>query len=117
MVTGRQLAELPPFGRRHDGRAHEATEARAVGSEDHGHVAGEVDGTEGVAGVVDVRRVQAGLAAVRPCPVGPRTDEADAGAIRVEVHGPVDAEEGVEPCRRQEVGGGVGPEQHPDLPR
>ena len=67
-VARRQLAELPPLRRRHDGRAHEPAEARPVGTEDDRHVAGEVDGADGVAGVVDVGRVQPGLAAVRRGP-------------------------------------------------
>ena len=49
-------------------RADEAAEARAVGAEDDRHVAGEVDGADGVGVVVDVGRVQAGLAAVACAP-------------------------------------------------
>ena len=57
-------------------RADEAAEARAVGAEQDRHVAGEVDGADGVGVVVDVRRVQPGLAAVGPRPVGLRADRA-----------------------------------------
>ena len=63
-VAGSELAELPSLGRGHDGRAHETAQAGAVGSEDDRHVPGEVDRADGVAGVVDVRRVEAGVAAV-----------------------------------------------------
>ena len=51
-----------------DDGADEAAEARAVGAEDDRHVAGEVDGADGVGVVVDVRRMQAGLAAVACAP-------------------------------------------------
>ena len=45
-------------------RADEAAEARAVGPEDHRHVAGEVHAADGVGVVVDVGRMQSRLAAV-----------------------------------------------------
>ncbi len=86
VVAGRELAELPPLVGRDRDRAHEAAEAGTVGPEQDRHVAGEVDRTHGVGRVVDVRRVQPGFAAVGPCPLGARADEAHAGARRVVVH-------------------------------
>ena len=68
----RPARSWPSFhrSRRDDGRrADEAAEARAVGAEDDRHVAGEVDRADGVGVVVDVRRVQAGLAAVGARPL------------------------------------------------
>ena len=98
---GASWPELPPLGAHHRGRAGEAAEAGAVGAEQHRRVAGEVDGAEGVAGVVDVRRVQAGLAAVGP---GPRRLRARRGARRCGRSGParrhVGGEEGRR-CRRR----------------
>ena len=67
-VARPQLAELPELAARDDGRADEAAEARPVGPEDDRGVAGEVERTDRVRGVVDVGRVQPGLAAVRPRP-------------------------------------------------
>ena len=68
-VARRQLAQLPQLGLHHRGRADEAAEARAIGAEDHRHVAGEVDRADCVGVVVDVRWVQAGLAAVAARPL------------------------------------------------
>ena len=63
-VAGLELAHFPKVGVDDGGGADEPAEARAVGAEDDGEVAGEVDGADGVGVVVDVGRVQAGLAAV-----------------------------------------------------
>ena len=54
-------------------RADEAAEARTVRAEDDRHVAGEIDGADRVRVVVNVRRMQARLAAVRRahCGFGP----------------------------------------------
>ena len=79
-VLGPQLAELPAVAGGDDRGAHEAAEARTVGPEDDRHVAGEVDRADGVGGVVDVRRMQAGVAAVGARPLRARTDQAHAGA-------------------------------------
>ena len=92
-VAGLELPDLPKL-RLHDARrAHESAEARAVRPEDDRHVAGEIDGADGVGVVVDVRRMQARLAAVAPRPVRLRTDEPDAGAGGVEMHLPIGGEE------------------------
>ena len=88
----------------HRQRAHEAAEAGAVGAEDDRHVAGEVDRADRVGRVVDVRRVQAGLAAVGARPLGLRADQADAGAGRVVVHRPRGGGEGGDALGGEEVG-------------
>ena len=67
-VAGPQLAELPQLAAGDDRRADEAAERRAVRSEDDRGVAGEVDRADGVGGVVDVRGMQPGLAAVARAP-------------------------------------------------
>src|SRR5262245_29494328 len=67
-VTRGELADLPQLGLHDRGGADEAAETGAVGAEDDRHVAGEVDGADGVGVVVDVRRMQAGIAAVGACP-------------------------------------------------
>ena len=66
---GLQLADLPELGADDRRRADEAAEARPVGAEDDRHVAGEVDGADRVGVVVDVRRMQAGFAAVGARPL------------------------------------------------
>ena len=72
-ITGAQLPELPAVGRGDRRRADEAAEARTIRTEDDRHVAGEVDGAEGVGVVVDVRGMRPGVAAVlaRPPRRGP----------------------------------------------
>ena len=67
-VARRELADLPQIGLDHHERADEPAQRRAVGPEDDRHVAGEVDGPDGVGVVVDVRGVQSRLAAVAPRP-------------------------------------------------
>ncbi len=79
-VAGLELAHLPQLVARDDRRADEAAEAGAVGAEDDRHVAGEVDGADGIGVVVEVGRMQAGLAAIGARPFRRRADEADAGA-------------------------------------
>ncbi len=56
-VTGPELAQLPEIGLDDGGRADEAAERWTVGPQDHGHVAGEIDGAHGIGIVVDVRGV------------------------------------------------------------
>ncbi len=111
-----ELAELPPLGGGHDSGAHEAAEARAVRSEDDRHVAGEVDGADRVAGVVDVGRVQAGLATISASPIGARAEQAHPRPGRVEVDPPLGAQQGLEAGDGEEVGGRMGADQHADVP-
>ncbi len=53
-VSRRDLADLPEVRLDHHERADEAAERGAVGAKDDRHVAGEVDGPDGVGVVVDV---------------------------------------------------------------
>ena len=80
-VAGLELAELPELGLDDGGGADEAAKRRAIRAEQDGHVAGEVDGADGVGVVVDVRGVQAGLAAVGAGPLGLGAGEANASAV------------------------------------
>ena len=86
-VARPKLAHLPQLAARDDRRADEPAEARPVRAEDDRRVAGEVERADRVGHVVDVGRVQPGLAAVLACPRRARPDEPDAGARRVVVHG------------------------------
>ena len=85
-VAGAQLAQLPAVGRHHGHGADETAQAGTVRAEQDGSVAGEVEGTHRIRGVVDVRRVQSRLAAVAARPPRFGADEADTGAGGVEVH-------------------------------
>ena len=53
-ITGFELTKLPAFCFRHNGWANKSTQARAIGAQQNGHVAGEVDGADGIRIVVDV---------------------------------------------------------------
>ena len=79
-VARAQLAQLPQLAERDGRRAREPAERRAVGAEQDRQVARVVDRADRVRGVVDVRRVQAGLAAVGSRPGGLGADEPDARA-------------------------------------
>ncbi len=95
----------------------EAAEARAVGAEDHGHVAGEIDGADGVGVVVDVGGVQAGFAAVlaRPLRASGRS-----GARRCGRNCSAPSSRGrknvVDVRWREEIGRAVRAVEHADLP-
>ena len=92
------------------GRADETAEARTVGTEDHRHVAGEIDGADGIGVVVDVRRMQPGFAAVGARPLRLRADQAHAGAAGVVVDLPVGREERARcPVRVKKSGAPCGP--------
>lgn len=98
-----KLAQFPAIGVDHDGGTHEAAEARAVGAEDDGHVAGVVDGANAIRGVVDVGRMQAGIAPVRARPPRFGTDEAHAGARRLMMHRERVAVEALDVSRGEEL--------------
>ena len=115
-VAGAQLPELPALAGCDDRRAHEPAEARAVGAEQDRHVAGEVDGADRVRGVVDVRRVQARLAAVGARPLRRRSDEPDAGARGVVVDAVLRVEQCGHPGRGQELGRAVRALEDAELP-
>ena len=93
LVAGLELAELPQIGLDDGHRADEAAQARAVRTEDHRHIAGEVHRADGVGVVMDIGWMQAGLAAALAHPLGFRADQAHPGAAGVEVHFPVGGEE------------------------
>src|SRR6476661_6756126 len=88
-----ELSGFPQVRLDDGGRADEAAEAGAVGAEDDGQVAGEVDGADGVGVVVDVGRVQPRLAAVGTGPGRVRAAQADAGAVGVVVDLPAGRED------------------------
>ena len=62
------MADLPKLVVADGGGAHEAFEARTVGAEDNGHVAGEIHRAERVGIVMDIGRVQPRFAAVLASP-------------------------------------------------
>ena len=75
-VARRHLAELPAVAADDGDRADEAAEARPVGAEQDRGVAREVKRANAVGVVVDVRRVQSGLAAVGAGPLRLRAGQA-----------------------------------------
>lgn len=115
-IAGTELAELPALSGHDRRRADETAQGGPVGAEQDGHVAGVVDGADGVRGVVDVGRVQARLAAVRARPPRPGADEAHTGARRVEVHLPVRGVEVADVVVGEELGGGVRAFDRADVP-
>ena len=102
-VARAKLPDLPQLVVDDGDRANEAAEARAVGPEDHRHVAGEVDAADGVGVVVDVGRMQSRLAAVVARPRGLRPDQSHAGAAGVVVHFPFGVEERAHVFGREEI--------------
>ena len=111
-VASAQLPQLPAVRFDDRGGAHETAQARAVRAKNYRHVAGEVDGAEGVGVVVDVGGVQASFAAVWPRPGWARADQPNAGAVRVVVDGPLGVEEGADVFGGEELLGAVRAHRH-----
>ena len=117
LVAGLELADLPQLApATMVSRADEAAEARPVGAEDDRHVAGEVDRADRVGVVVDVRRVQAGLAAVAARPCRLRADQADAGAAELKCTSYGGSEERRDVVVGEEVRRAVRAVEHAELP-
>ena len=56
-VAGLELPHFPQLSL-HDGcRTNEAAETRAIRTQDHRHVAGEIDSADGVGVIVNIRRM------------------------------------------------------------
>ncbi len=115
-IAGPQLPDLPLIRECDGGRAHKATETGSVRPKNDRHVAGEVDRSDRVGAVVNVGRMQPGLAAVVARPVRLGADEPYAGATRVVVHLPAGGEEGVNIRLGEEIRGSVRPVQHCYVP-
>jgi len=103
LIARLELPDLPQLCMSNHCRTDKATEARTIGAEDDRHVAGEVDGTNGIRIVMDVRWMQACLATIWPRPRRLGSDQANAGACGVVVHFPLGAEEHRDVFRREEV--------------
>ena len=115
-VAGAKLADFPQLVVADGGGAHETAEARTVGAEDDGHVAGEIHRAHRVRIVVDVGGVQPGFAAVlaRPGRLGP--DQADARPVGIVMHLPRRGEEYFDVFVREEIGRAVRAVDHADFP-
>ena len=87
-MTGGELAQFPELGTDHCGRAHKTTQAWTIGSQNHRHVTGEIDRSNGVGVVMDVARVQTRFSAVASCPSWFGANQSNPSAARVVVHLP-----------------------------
>ena len=94
-VARLELADLPQFGFHDHGGAHEATQARPIGTQNDRHIAGEIDGADRVGIVMNIRRMQPRLATVAARPLWFRPNQAHAGAAGVVMHFPIGGEEHV----------------------
>ncbi len=115
-VTGLELPDFPKLALHDTRRADEAAKARAIGAEDDRHIPREIDSTDGVGVIVDVRRMQARFAAVGPRPLRLRADEPDAGAVRVVVNFPRRREKRGDVIVGEKVGRTVRAVEHADFP-
>ncbi|SVK51225.1 Uncharacterised protein [Acinetobacter baumannii] len=115
-VARLHLPHFPQFGLGDGHRADEAAETRPVAGQDHREVAGEVDGADGVLAIVHVGRMQTGLAAVLPRPLGLWPRQAHPEAVGVVMHLPVGGEKGLYRFSGEKVRRAVRPVQHTDVP-
>ena len=93
-VAGTQLTQFPELPVGHHRGTEKTAQGRAVGPENDGHIPGEVDGTDGIGIIVDIRGMKPRLPAVVPGPPGFRTDKADTRSIAVMIHPPEGIGEG-----------------------
>ncbi len=115
-VARAQLAELPAIGADHGDRADEPAQAGSVRPEQDRGVAGEVERAHRIGVVVDVGRVQPGLAAVLAGPGRLGPDQTHAGTGRVEVHAVAGGVEGVDVFAGEELRGAVRSLGHRQFP-
>ena len=87
-IAGPELPQFPELRARERCRTHESAQGGPIRAQDDRHVAGEIDGADGVGVVVDVRGMQTRLAAIAPRPLRLRSDQPHAGAARVVVNLP-----------------------------
>ena len=115
-VARTELAELPAFRRHGHRRADETAAARTIGSEQDRHVAGEIDRADGIGVVVQIRRMQARLAAIAARPERLGADQAHAGAVAVVVHRVARGVNFTHACGSEKVWRRMRPFEHADLP-
>ncbi len=115
-IAGLELAQLPTLGLHNHRGANESAQAWSVRAKQNRHVAGEVDGADGIRVVVDVRWMQSRLAAIlaRPLRLGPH--QANAGAVRLVVDTPIGAEQHLDIVSSEELRRRVRTIEHADLP-
>src|SRR5258707_9693824 len=92
-IAGFELPDLPEICLDDRDRTNETAQARTIRSENHGHVAGEIDRPDCVWIIVNIRWMQPGFAAVLARPFRLRPDQAHAGAARIEMDFPFGCEE------------------------
>ena len=114
-IPSLELSQLPQVGFDNGDRAHETTQARAVGAENNGHVTGEIHCANRIRIVMDVRRVQTGFTAVSTDPLRLWPDQAHAGAAGVEMHFPLGREKRLHVALGEILRRAMGAVNHPDL--
>src|SRR5436190_23367847 len=82
-ISGPKLAQLPEFIVNNHERTHESAKARPIRTKHDGHVAREIHSANGIRIVVQVRWMQARLAAILACPLRTRPDQPHARAVGV----------------------------------
>ena len=65
-----QLPNLPQVSMHDDCGTNKAAQTRAIGTQDDWHVTSEIDGSDRISVVMNVRRMQTRLATVHTCPGG-----------------------------------------------
>src|ERR1700730_17279404 len=76
-----ELSYLPQLGLHNRRRTHKATEAGAIRTENHGHVPGEIDGTDGVGVVMNIGGMKPRFTTVLTRPDWLRTDQANSRTV------------------------------------
>ena len=106
-VAGLQLAKLPSFGLYDNRGADESSEARAVGTKQDGHIAGEIDRANGISIVVNVGGMQSCLSTIFARPLRFGSDQAHAGAVRLIMYAPIGREQHLNVFSGKKFGSGM----------
>ena len=115
-VARPELTDLPEFRRDNRHRTDETAETGTVGAENDRHVAGEVEGTERVRVVVNIRRMQSRFAAVSARPSRTRSDQTHAGARGIIMDFVIGLKDRIDIFRRKKLRRAVRSIQHADAP-
>jgi hypothetical protein len=103
-IAGFQLSQFPTLSLHDHGGTNEPTQARTVRTKQNRHIAGEVDGADGIRVVVDIRRMESRFTSILARPLRLGSYEPYAGAVRLIVDLPVSAEKHLDIVGGEELG-------------
>ena len=108
-VTGFQLTQFPQFRVNHHCWTDETTQTWAIWTEDNWHITGEINRTNRIRVVVNIRWMQTCFTTIFTCPFRFWTNQADPGTARVKVDLKGVGKEGIDVILVKKSGAPCGP--------